>query len=436
MSEMTSSKIGTYRWRILALLFMATTINYMDRSVLGVLGPTLRDHIFGWTNQQYAYINIAFKIAYAFGLLGMGAVIDRKGTKKGYLYSIGTWSVFSLLHALITRGMGWIGFAVARFGLGIGESGNFPSCIKTIGEWFPKRERALATGIFNAGTNVGVILSPIFVSLIVSPEGKGWQFAFLVTAAFSAAWIVLWLLTYRKPEVHPKVTAAELAYIQSDSAAESVRKIPWAKVLPVKETWAFAVAKLPDAVWFFYLFWGTFFQNAQFGLALKGLALPLVVIYVFADFGSVGGGWLSSSFIKRGWTVNRARKTTMLICAVVILPVVFATQTSKAWVAVGLIALAAAGHQAWSANAFTLVSDVFPKKATASVVGIGGMIGALAGIAADLGLGRVLDKSGPRAYFYAFLIAGLLYPAALLAIHLIMPRMTPLGENLELVNKP
>ncbi len=433
---MTSPKIGTYRWRILALLFMATTINYMDRSVLGVLGPTLRDHIFGWTNQQYAYISIAFKIAYAFGLLGMGAIVDRKGTKKGYLYSIGTWSVFSLLHALVTRGMGWIGFAVARFGLGIGEAGNFPSCIKTIGEWFPKRERALATGIFNAGTNVGVILSPIIVSLIVSPEGKRWQFAFLVTAAFSATWVVLWLLTYRKPDVHPKLTAAELAYIQSDSAPESVRKLPWAKVLPVKETWAFAVAKLPDAVWFFYLFWGTFFLNAQFGLALKGLALPLIVIYVAADFGSVGGGWLSSSLIKRGWTVNRARKTTMLICAVVILPVVFATRTPKAWLAVGLIALAAAGHQAWSANAFTLVSDVFPKKATASVVGIGGMIGAVAGIAADLGLGRVLDKSGPRAYFYAFLIAGLIYPVALAAIHLIMPRMTPLDENLEPVKAP
>ena len=433
---MAPSKIGAYRWRILALLFMATTINYMDRSVLGVLGPTLRDHIFGWTNQQYAYINISFKIAYAFGLLGMGGFIDRKGTKKGYLYSIGTWSVFSLLHALVTRGMGWIGFAVARFGLGIGEAGNFPSCIKTIGEWFPQRERALANGIFNAGTNVGVLLSPIFVALVVSPEGKGWQFAFLVTAAFSATWIVLWLLTYRKPDVHPKVTPAELAYIQGDSAAESARKLPWAKVLPVKETWAFAVAKLPDAVWFFYLFWGTFFLNAQFGLALKGLALPLIVIYVAADFGSVGGGWLSSSFIKRGWTVNRARKTTMLLCAAVILPVVFATQTSKAWLAVGLIALAAAGHQAWSANAFTLVSDVFPKKATASVVGIGGMIGALAGIAADLGLGRVLDKSGPGAYFYAFLIAGLIYPAALAGIHLIMPRMTPLDENLEPVKTP
>jgi ACS family hexuronate transporter-like MFS transporter len=433
---MTSSKIGAYRWRILALLFMATTINYMDRSVLGVLGPTLRDHVFGWTNQQYAYINIAFKIAYAFGLLGMGAFVDRKGTKKGFLFSIGTWSVFSLLHALITRGMGWIGFAVARFGLGIGESGNFPSCIKTVAEWFPKRERALATGIFNAGTNVGVILTPIIVSLIVSPEGKRWQFAFLVTAAFSAMWIVLWLRTYRKPEDHPRLSPAEFVYIQSDSPAETVQKIPWSKVLPVKETWAFAVAKLPDAVWFFYLFWGTFFLNAQFGLALKGLALPLIVIYVVADFGSVAGGWLSSSFIKRGWTVNRARKTTMLICAVVILPVVFATQTSKAWVAVGLIALAAAGHQAWSANAFTLASDVFPRKATASVVGIGGMIGALAGIAADLGLGRVLDKSGPRGYFYAFLVAGLLYPVALLAIHVIMPRMTPLDENLEPVKKP
>jgi len=433
---MARSNIGSFRWRILALLFMATTINYMDRSVLGVLGPTLRDHVFSWTNRQYSYITISFKVAYALGLLIMGGVIDRKGTRKGYLYSIGIWSGFSLLHALITRGMGWIGFAVARFGLGFGESGNFPSCIKTIAEWFPKKERALATGIFNAGTNVGIILAAGLATAIVGPEGQRWQLTFLTTAALSATWIVLWLRTYRPPESHPRLAPAELAYIRSDAAPESVETIPWAKVLPIKETWAFAAAKIPDAVWFFYMFWGTFFLNAQFGLSLTGLALPLVVIYIVADFGSVAGGWASSALIRKGWTINRARKFTMLVCAVIIMPVVFATQTSHAWLAIALMAVAAGGHQAWSANAFTLASDVFPRKATASIVGIGGMIGAAAGIAADLGLGRILDRSGRKGYFFAFLVAGSLYLVALGVIHLIMPRMTPLGDDLKPVRRP
>jgi MFS transporter, ACS family, hexuronate transporter len=428
---MTAPKIGTYRWRILALLFMATTINYMDRSILGVLGPTLRDHVFSWTNGQYAVINVAFKVAYALGLLTMGAFVDRKGTKKGYLYSIGIWSLFSLSHALVTRGMGWIGFAAARFGLGFGESGNFPACIKTVAEWFPKRERALATGIFNAGTNVGAVLTPLLIPLFVAADGRRWQYAFFMTFFFSALWAVLWFRFYHPPETHPRLSPAERAYILSDSTPETVERLPWSRVLPVRETWAFAVAKLPDAVWWFYLFWGGFFLNAQFGLALKGLALPLIVIYLVADIGSIGGGWLSSTFIKRGWPINRARKTTLFICSMAILPVIFATRTPHKWVAVGLIAVAAAGHQAWSANAFTLVSDVFPKKATASVVGIGGMVGAAAGLFADLGLGKILDQSGRKGYFFAFLVAGLLYPICLLLIHLIMPKMTPLNEDLK-----
>jgi MFS transporter, ACS family, hexuronate transporter len=425
-----SSSPGRYRWRILALLFAATTINYMDRSILGVLGPTLRDHVFHWTNQQYAWINVSFKAAYALGLLTMGALVDRKGTRTGFLWSIGIWSAFSLLHAAVTRGMGWVGFAFARFGLGFGESGNFPACIKTVAEWFPKKERAFATGIFNAGSNVGAILAPLVIPLVVGSDGRNWQFAFFVTAAFSACWMVLWVRTYRRPEVHPSLSRSELDYILSDSVAETVERLPWSRVLPVKETWAFAIAKLTDAVWWFYLFWGGFFLNAQFGLQLKGLALPLIVIYVVADLGSVGGGWLSSALLARGWPVNRARKTTLLLCAMLILPVVLATRTSNQWVAVGLIALAAAGHQAWSANIFTLVSDVFPKKATASVVGIGGMVGAVAGLLADLGLGHVLDKSGPSGYAVAFAVAGSLYLATLLVVHLIMPRMTPLDENL------
>ncbi len=430
-----SAKIGKYRWRILALLFFATTINYMDRSIIGVLGPTLKDQVFHWSNEQYSYINISFMIAYALGMVIMGGVIDRMGTRFGYALSIGIWSFFSLMHAFITKGMSWIGFVVARFGLGIGESGNFPACIKTVAEWFPKKERALATGIFNAGSNVGAVLAPLVIPLIVTNEGKHWQYAFCITFVFSLTWIIIWLTIYKKPEKSLKLSPAELTHILSDSPPENEERIPWAKVLPLKETWAFAVAKIPDAVWWFYLFWGSFFLHAQFHLELKGLALPLIIIYVMADGGSILGGWLSSYFIKKGWTINRARKTTLLICGIIILPVVFATQTSNQWVSVLLIGLAASGHQAWSANAFTLASDVFPKKATASVVGIGGMVGGVVSIIAFFALGRVLDSSGKSAYLFAFLIAGFLYLVCLLIIHLIMPKMTPLNENLQKVSQ-
>lgn len=430
-----AERVRPFRWRILALLFIATTINYMDRSIIGVLGPTLRDYIFHWNNTQYSYINISFMIAYAVGMFVMGGIIDRVGTRAGYAISIGIWSFFSLMHAFVNRTMGWIGFAVARFGLGIGESGNFPACIKTVAEWFPKKERALATGIFNAGSNVGAVLAPLVIPMIVSNTGKHWQYAFCLTFTFSMIWVVLWLTTYRKPEKHRKVSEKELSYILSDTEVESDERISWWRVLPLKETWAFAVAKLPDAVWWFYLFWGGFFLNHQFGLELKGLALPLIIIYLMADLGSIFGGWLSSYFIKKKrWPINRARKIAMLICGIIILPVVFATQTQHEWVAVFLIGLAAGGHQAWSANAFTLASDVFPKKATASVVGVGGMIGALASVAANFGLGHVLDQSEKSGYFIAFLIAGSLYLVALLFIHLIMPRMTPRDENLRYVS--
>lgn len=432
---MPKSKISGYRWRILALLFMATTINYMDRSIIGVLAPTLQDHVFHWSNTQYSYITIAFMIAYAVGMFIMGGLIDRFGTRIGYSLSIGVWAVFSLLHAFVTRTMGWIGFAVARFGLGIGESGNFPACIKTVAEWFPKKERALATGIFNAGTNVGATLMPLIIPLFVLNNGKHWQYAFCITFGLSVIWLILWLKTYKRPENHPRVTEKELDHILSDSTKENTDKIPWLRVMPAKETWAFAVAKTTDAVWWFYLFWGGLFLHAEFGLELKGLALPLIIIYLMADGGSIFGGWLSSAFIKKGWTINRSRKTTLLICAIIILPVVFATQTSNEWVSVFLIGLAAGGHQAWSANVFTLVSDVFPKKATASVVGIGGMVGAAASIAANFGLGHVLDNSGKIGYTFAFLIAGSMYLICLLFIHLIMPKMTPLNDSLKHVSR-
>jgi len=514
---------GRYRWTICALLFAATTINYMDRSILGVLGPTLQYKVFNWTDANYATINIAFKLAYAIGMLAMGAIIDKLGTRIGYTLAIGIWSVFGMLHAAVRPVFSLIGFSIARFGLGFGESGNFPAAIKTVGEWFPKKERALATGVFNAGSNVGAILAPIVIPLVVWPDGTNWQFAFLTTGTFSALWVLTWWKVYRRPEVHPRLSKEELAYINSDSVAESATtKVPWLKVLPLRETWAFSTVKITDAVWWFYLFWGGKFLYDEFGLDIKGLALPLVIIYVLADGGSVAGGWLSSHFIKMGWTVNRSRKTAMFICALFILPVMFATQlgtrfnvnerffdrlqkatftTDKVvteegkskrvkiresvpaevqtalhalsgksytsakeflkavsatipsgqakqmesalirsarsdklyWIAVLLIALAASGHQAWSANVFTLVSDVFPKKAIASVTGIGGMVGAVAGMCADYSLGQVLTTSGPAGYFWAFLAAGSCYLILLGIAHLLMPQMTPLDENLKRV---
>ena len=430
---MEKQKIGKYRWRILSLLFIATTINYVDRSIIGVLGPTLQDHVFHWTNAQYGYINVTFMIAYGVGMLIMGSIIDRIGTKKGYALSISIWSLFSLSHALVNRSMGWIGFAVARFGLGIGESGNFPSCIKTVAEWFPKKERAFATGIFNAGTNVGATLAPLLIPLVVQNDGTNWQYAFCFTFALSLAWLIIWLRTYQKPEHTLKLGKPELDHILSDSAVENTEKIAWKRIIGLKETWAFALGKVTDAVWWFYLFWGGFFLHAQFGLELKGLALPLMVIYLMADFGSVAGGWLSSSLIKKGWTVNRARKTTFFICGLVILPVAFVTQVENQWTAIILIGLAAVGHQAWSANIFTLVSDVFPKKAVGSVVGIGGLVGTIASAIANFTLGRGLDSSGKTGYFVAFLIAGGVYLVVLFLIHLIIPKMTPRDENLKYV---
>jgi ACS family hexuronate transporter-like MFS transporter len=431
MNNQTTS-VGNYRFRILALLFFATSINYFDRSIIGVMAPTLQK-LFGWSNQDYSWIMVSFKVAYALGLLSMGGIIDRIGTKKGYMISIGLWSIFGMLHATIRPAFSLIGFIIARFGLGFGESGNFPAAIKAVAEWFPKKERAFATGIFNAATSVGAIAAPFIVAAIVHLDGKNWQFPFLITGGLSAIWVLLWINTYKKPENHPKVTKEELAYINSDSEVETKEKLPWKSVFPKKETWAFALAKITDGVWWFYLFWGAKFLATKFGVNLTDIALPFFVMYIMADGGSILGGYLSGAFIKTGWSVNKARKISLLICALIILPVSFVAITDSKWIAIFLIGLGTAGHQAWSANIFTLVSDVFPKKATASVVGIGGMVGALAGMIGDISLGSVLDKAGNNGYFWAFLIAGSLYLVVLGLVHLIMPKMTPLDENLNYV---
>lgn len=427
-------KTGSYRYRILALVFMATTINYFDRSIIGVMAPTLQ-HLFDWSNKDYAAIMVSFKVAYGVGLLFMGSIIDRLGTKIGYTLSIVIWSIFGVLHAVIKPAFSLMGFMVARFGLGVGESGNFPAAIKTVGEWFPKKDRAFATGIFDASTSVGAILAPFVVGAIVTVEGKNWQIPFLITGILSSIWVVLWLKTYKKPEDHPKLSKQELEYINSDSEDETTEKIPWLKLLPKKETWAFSLTTVTDGVWWFYLFWGAKFLGEQFGLDINNIGLPFLVIFVLADFGSLFGGYASGALIKKGWSINKARKITLLACAIIILPVSFVPVITSKWLAVFLIGIAAAGHQAWSVNGYTMATDVFPKKATASVIGIGKMVGVVIAVLADIALGSVLDKANNSGYFWAFIVAGLSYLFILGFVHLLMPKMTPLDDNLEYSTK-
>lgn len=408
---------GHYRWLICALLFFATTINYMDRQVIGILAPYLQ-RIIGWNDIQYGYIVTAFQAAYALGLLVMGRVIDRVGTRIGYAVSIAVWSLSAMGHALANSV--W-GFMTARFMLGLGESGNFPAGIKTVAEWFPRKERALATGLFNSGTNVGAVLAPIAVPWIYTH--LGWRWAFLFTGFFSAGWLVAWLAIYRPPAQHPRLSAGELAYIQS-GGSEPAGSIPWKRLLPHRQTWAFAAAKfLTDPIWWFYLFWIPSFLHSKHGLTLTELSAPLVVIYVMADGGSIAGGWLSSRLLKRGWSVNRARKTAMAACAVAAVPIVTVSRVEQLWPAVLLIGLAAAAHQGWSCNLFTLVSDMFPKRAVASVVGLGGFAGAVGGMMiADL-VGHILQWT--HSYVVPFFLAGSAYLIALVALHLLAPRLRP-----------
>jgi ACS family hexuronate transporter-like MFS transporter len=423
-------KVSAYRYRILGMLIYATTVNYFDRSIIAVLAPTLSE-LFDWSNNDYANIMIFFKLAYAIGMITMGGIIDRLGTKKGYILSISIWSIFGMLHAAVRPAFSVIGFSIARFGLGFGESGHFPSAQKTVAEWFPKKDRAFATGIYNAATSLGAIAAPFVVGAIVHVNGKNWQIPFLITGVLSFVWVILWNRVYKKPEKHPKVSKAELDYIVSDSVVENTEKLPWKSVLPRRQTWAFAVGKITDAVWWFYLFWGAKFLAAEFGVNIKNIGVPFLIIYLLADSGSIFGGWISGYFMRKGWSINKARKLTLLMCALVILPVSYVAFTDSKWIAVVLIGIAAAGHQAWSANLFTIVSDLFPKKAVASVTGIGGMVGALAGIVSDKALGRVLDSAGNTGYFWAFLISGTLYLFILGIVHLMIPKMNVLDENLQ-----
>lgn len=438
-------RVGYYRWVICALLFFAATINYIDRQVIGILKPTLVQQ-FQWQDERiYAAIVFSFQLAYAIGLLLAGRVMDKLGTRIGFTLAVLLWSVAAVGHAAAdwfpglklptlnldpTTGFSIVmlsgaaaGFALARFILGIGEAGNFPASIKTVAEWFPRKERALATGIFNSGTNVGALLTPLAVPWIA--VHWGWQWAFIATGLTGFVWVVWWLWIYRAPETHPRVSSTELAYIRSDPI-EQTTPIPWRKLFPHRQTWAFAVGKfMTDPIWWLYLFWVPDFLNRNHGLDLKSMGLPLVVIYLVADVGSIGGGWISSRLIKHGWTVNAARKTAMLICALSVVPIMFAAKASNLWVAVGLVSLAAAAHQGWSANLFTLTSDMFPRRAVGSVVGIGGMAGAIGGMFIALAVGEILQRTG--SYVPIFLIAGSAYLAALTIVHLLAPKLQPVA---------
>ena len=411
------AKVGNYRWTICALLFFAATINYIDRQVIGILKPTLQTEI-GWTEVGYSWVVFSFQAAYAIGFIFAGRLMDRIGTRKGFSLAIIFWSFAAMGHAL-ARSV--FGFGVARFFLGLGEAGNFPAAIKTTAEWFPKKERALATGIFNAGTNVGALVTPLVVPIITL--WWGWRAAFYVTGAIGFVWLVAWLSFYRRPQEHPSLSRSELDYIQSDPPDPEV-KVAWARLLPHRQTWAFAIGKfMTDPIWWVYLFWLPDFLHKRHGLSLKDFGPPLVVIYLLADIGSIGGGWLSSSLIKRGWTINAGRKLAMLICALAVIPIVFAAQTSNLWVAVVLIGIAAAAHQGWSCNLFTTTSDMFPRYAVGSVVGIGGMAGAVGGMMIARLVGEILQRTG--SYVPIFMIAASAYLAALLVIHLLSPRLEP-----------
>jgi ACS family hexuronate transporter-like MFS transporter len=412
-----SSRAGYFRWVICALLLFGTTKNYMDRQVLGILKGPLQ-HDLGWNDIDFGNLVLAFQAAYAVGMLVVGRVIDRLGTRLGYALSMVFWSLASMGHAL---GSSFTSFIVARAALGFGESGVFPASIKTVAEWFPKKERALATGVFNSGANFGAIVTPLVVPWIAIHWG--WRWAFVITGASGFVWLAVWLLLYRRPEVHPSVSRAELDYIRSDPQAP-MAKIKWARLLPHRQTWAFIVGKfMTDPIWWFYLFWIPDFLQRRHRLALMNIRLPIVVIYVIADAGSVAGGWFSSWLIHRGRSVNVARKSALLICAVCVVPIVFAYNMESLWGTVLLIGLAAAAHQGFSANLFTLTSDTFPAQAVGSVVGMGGMAGAIGGMLIATIVGHTLQWTG--SYMIPFLMAGSAYLLALAAIQLLVPNLEP-----------
>ena len=425
--------IGKYRWTICALVFFATTINYLDRAVISLLKGDLEKQ-FNWTETDYSNIVIAFQIAYAVGMLVVGRFIDRVGTKIGYAISLIVWSIAAIGHAAVRS---TFGFIIARAGLGLSEAGNFPAAIKTVAEWFPKKERALATGIFNSGANIGAIAAPLTVPFIA--EKWGWEWAFIITGSIGFLWLIFWFILYEIPAKQKRLGQAEYDYIHSDLDEQSQlaatpgpeKRVSWLSLLGYKQTWAFILGKfLTDPVWWFYLFWLPAFLKAQYGIEGTDVVLPVALVYTMSTVGSIGGGWLPLNLINRGLPVYRARKLSMLIYAFCVVPVVFAQVLGdiNMWLAVIIIGLAASAHQAWSANIFTTVSDMFPKKTVASVTGMGGMAGALGGILIARAAGllfdhyKALDKL-ETGYYIMFIICGTAYLIAWLIIHFLIPKM-------------
>jgi len=420
-------KFSNYRWTVCALIFFATTINYLDRQIIGILKPLLESDL-GIGEKAYSHIIMAFQLLYGFGMIIAGRLIDKFGTKIGYGVSVILWSIAAMGHALAK---GVLGFGFWRGFLGISEAGNFPSAIKTVAEWFPKKERALATGIFNSGTNVGAIVAPLAIPPMI--VAWGWQAAFIITGAIGFIWVVLWFMFYELPQKHKKVSAAELAYINSDvdEQAETKEKVPWLKLLKFRQTWLFFIGKgLTDPIWWFYLFWipGWLSTVRGGGLDVKSFGLPLAFIYTMTTVGSIGGGWVSGYLIKRGMTPFKARRITMLVFALLVVPIIFAQSKGvSTWGAVCLIALAASAHQAWSANIFTTVSDAFPKKAVSSITGIGGAAGAIMGAFISYIAGGILQHFKDlghieTGYVVMFSIAGSAYLVAWIIMFVFRPK--------------
>lgn len=423
-SNLDFEKKTNFRWGIVALLFFATTINYFDRFLMGILAPLLETEI-GWTELQYGYIISSFQIAYAIGTLLVGYVIDRLGTRRGFALSVGLWSIASMLHAAARS---WMGFALARIGLGLSEAGNFPAAIKTVAEWFPKKERAFATGLFNGGSNVGAILAPILIPLIIAQFGS-WKWVFVLSGFFGIFWLIFWLFLYKTPRESRFSNQAEINFIEDGEPELENIKVSWIKLLKYRQTWAVALGKLfADPVWWFYLYWGAKFLHSKFGIDLKELALPLVTIYVVADFGGIIGGAISSWLIKNGKTVNFSRKITMFGSALLVLPVMTVPYYSSIFISVGLIALAAAAHCSWSANIFTVASDLFPKQVVATATGFATTVSTLGGMLMALLVGYVLNESGNDGYNIAFAVASCGYLIGIGVIHILVPKMKPLTK--------
>lgn len=429
--ENKNQPVGSYRWTICALVFFATTINYLDRQVVSLLKDDYLEPLFGWTENDYANIVVAFQFAYAFGMVGVGWLLDKIGTKVGYAAVLTVWSIAAVLHAFAKSTMGFLG---VRALLGLSEAGNFPAAIKTTAEWFPKKERAFATGIFNSGSNVGAIVAPLTVPLIGAT--LGWQWAFIITGAIGFLWLIFWIVLYEIPAKNKKLSKEEYEYIHSDSdekedLAKEQEKVKWTSLLTYKQTWTFIVGKfLTDPVWWFILFWLPSFLNKEFGMEKTELAIPVALVYTISTFGSIFGGWLPGFFMKKGWAVYKARKTSMLIFAICVFPVVAAQAfgSISPWLTICIIGLATSAHQAWSANLFTTTSDMFPKKAVASVVGIGGMMGAIGGMIVSKSAGYLLQyykelNSIETGYYIMFIFCGLAYLTGWLIMHFLTPKM-------------